>query len=84
MQVLAGEMESDVVCLFWLSSPQEAPSLGTERQGCRRTWKSERLDMKKERVSDQCESVSPGSEAKAVKVTQSELGECSHNICHLK
>lgn len=42
-----GEMESGVVCLFWLNGhPQQAPSLGTGN-----TWKWERLEIKKEWVN---------------------------------
>lgn len=34
-----GEMESDVVCLFWLSGrPQQAPLLGTGRKGFGRIY----------------------------------------------
>lgn len=58
-----GEMESGVVCLFWLSGrPQQAPLLGTGRERCRRIngREEERLEMKKEWINEQCEIANPG------------------------
>lgn len=58
-----GEMESGVVCLFWLSGhPQQAPLLGTGRERYRRIngREEERLEMKKEWINEQGEIANPG------------------------
>lgn len=56
------EMESGVF-LFWLRDrPQRAPPMVAGREGCRgiHDKKRERLEIQKQWLNDQCESISPG------------------------
>lgn len=54
-----GEMESSVMCLFWLrSSPRQAFSLGAGRERCRGVNRQTRERLKMKTVTG--ESIKPG------------------------
>lgn len=75
------EMESGVVCLFWLRGcPEQAPLLGAGREGCRGINGGKEGKIRKKNGS--AISMKASTQVKPMfrnGCTQSKLGNCRHN-----